>query len=199
MNKDIVAASVLVLLAAAIGAMVLIQRHAGPAPVVVTPPPLPPPPTSLHPAALPATIPATLPIRRIAAAESSPLAPRGRNRANQSGPRGGQQAAPTAIDEPTARTALSQIGSDPQADAVWIAAINDQRLTPGQRRNLIEDLNETGFADPRNLTANDLPIIEYRMALIEQIAGDAIDDTNAAAFDEAYRDLVNMRTRLATQ
>jgi len=78
-------------------------------------------------------------------------------------------------------------------DAETRAAIEN---TPNQRKNLIEDLNETGFADPRNLTAADLPLIESRIALIEQVANDAMDDVNSAAFDEAYKDLLNMRARL---
>ena len=110
-----------------------------------------------------------------------------------------QQAAPQEIgpvDESTARLALAQVGIDPQAEAVWTQAINDPSLPDNARKNLIEDLNETGFADPRNLTANDLPVIENRIAIIEQLGPDAIDDTNYAAFQEAYKDLLNMRARL---
>jgi hypothetical protein len=70
------------------------------------------------------------------------------------------------------------------------------RSTKSHRSNLIEDLNEDGFADPRNLTANDLPLIQNRIALIEQLAPNAMDQVNAAAFKEAYKDLVNMRAKL---
>ena len=101
-----------------------------------------------------------------------------------------------SVDEPTARQALERVGADDRATEVWYSAINDQNLTANQRRNLIEDLNETGFADPRNLTAADLPLIESRIALVEQIAADAMDDVNSAAFDEAYKDLLNMRSRI---
>jgi hypothetical protein len=38
-----------------------------------------------------------------------------------------------------------------------------------------------------------------RISLMEQLAPGAADDTNAAAFREAYRDLVNMRVRLTGQ
>jgi hypothetical protein len=78
-------------------------------------------------------------------------------------------------------------------------AINDPVLTRGHRSNLIEDLNEDGFADPRNLTANDLPLIQNRIALIEQLAPNAMDQVNAAAFKEAYKDLVNMRAKVTGQ
>jgi hypothetical protein len=36
-----------------------------------------------------------------------------------------------------------------------------------------------------------------RIQLIEELAPDAMDDVNAAAFQEAYKDLVNMYVRLA--
>ena len=57
---------------------------------------------------------------------------------------------------------------------------------------MIEDLNETGFADPRRLSRDDLPLIVSRLELIEQLAPDAMDELNADAFAEAYKDLQNM-------
>ena len=65
-----------------------------------------------------------------------------------------------------------------------------------KQRELIEDLNQDGFADPKNLTAADLPIIEKRISLIEEQAPDAMDQANAAAFQEAYKDLLNMRAKI---
>ena len=61
---------------------------------------------------------------------------------------------------------------------------------------MIEDLNQDGFADPKNLTTRDLPLIQNRIALIEQLAPEAMDEVNAAAFKEAYKDLVAMRERV---
>lgn len=104
-----------------------------------------------------------------------------------------------SVTEPVARESLARIGVDPGADAAWIKAINDPNLSANARRNLIEDLNETGFANPRNLSVNDLPMIEYRLALIEQLAGDAMDDVNYAAFEEAYKDLIEMYARATGQ
>jgi hypothetical protein len=49
------------------------------------------------------------------------------------------------------------------------------------------------------LTANDLSLIQARMALIEELAPNAMDKVNAAAFAEAYKDLVNMRAKIAGQ
>jgi hypothetical protein len=61
---------------------------------------------------------------------------------------------------------------------------------------LIEDLNEDGLVDPKHPTVDDMPIIEYRISLIEELAPDAADDVNAKAFAEAYKDLVNLRKGL---
>jgi len=66
------------------------------------------------------------------------------------------------------------------------------------RKNLIEDLNEDGL-NYRNLTSDDLPVILYRIQLIEQLAPNAMDQTNMDAFKEAYKDLVNMVDRLGRQ
>jgi hypothetical protein len=100
---------------------------------------------------------------------------------------------------PEARAALSLVGEDDDAEALWQLAINDPTLSPDERKDLIEDLNEDGFPDPKNITPDDLPLILSRLALIEQVAPEAMDETNAAAFAEAYKDLVNMLDRLSRQ
>ena len=95
-----------------------------------------------------------------------------------------------------ARAALAMIGYDPAADAVYIQLINDPSVSANDRHNLIEDLNDDGFPDPDNPTLDDLPMIEYRIALIDYEAPYAMDQTNADAFKEARKDLVNMLNRL---
>jgi len=97
---------------------------------------------------------------------------------------------------PEARDALSRVGFDPAAEAVWLRAINDPDLSPEERKDLIEDLNEDGFPDPRNLTEADLPLILSRIALIEDLWPGAMDEVNDAAFREAHKDLVNMYLRM---
>ena len=97
---------------------------------------------------------------------------------------------------PEARDALSRVGFDPAAEAVWLKAINDPDLPPEERKDLIEDLNEDGFPDPGNLTEGDLPLILSRIELIEQLWPAAMDEVNEAAFREAYKDLWNMYLRL---
>jgi hypothetical protein len=101
-----------------------------------------------------------------------------------------------SIPEPMARAALSFVGVDPDAEMLWLAAINDPNLSSKDRSNLIEDLNEDGFPDPHHVTADDLPLIMSRLQLIEEAGPLAMDDVNAAAFDEAYKDLTEMLAKV---
>jgi hypothetical protein len=103
------------------------------------------------------------------------------------------------VKEQLGRLALAWVGADYDAEEVWLWTINDPSLSPSARKNLIEDLNEDGFFDPKNPTTEDLPLIENRIALIEELAPDAMDEANADAFLEAYKDLVNMWIRLTQQ
>jgi hypothetical protein len=96
------------------------------------------------------------------------------------------------IPEALARVALRFVGKDPSADALWREAIDDPGLSKEARSDLIEDLNDEGYPDPDHLTAADLPLILERIRIIERLAPYALDDVNAAAFEEAYKDLVNM-------
>ena len=98
--------------------------------------------------------------------------------------------------KPVSRAALSCVGYDPEAEEVWVAAINDPNVSKHDRSDLIEDLNEEGFPDPHHVTMEDLPLIVNRLALIEELAPDAMDEVNADAFQEAYKDLANMYIRL---
>lgn len=94
--------------------------------------------------------------------------------------------------DPIAREALTLVGLDPEAEAYWFEAINDMSLPPNERQDLIEDLNEEGLPDPKHPTLDDLPLILSRLELIEAIGPDAADEVNADAFDEAYKDLLNL-------
>lgn len=91
-----------------------------------------------------------------------------------------------------ARAALIFVGADPEAEAYWFEAINDPGLSPHERQDLIEDLNEEGFSDPRHPTVEDLPLILSRLALIEALAPEAMDVVNSDAFAEARKDLLKM-------
>jgi hypothetical protein len=123
--------------------------------------------------------------------------PKSRKSANASGQRPARKK--PLPEAPEARYALSYVGADELAEEIWIAAINDPSLPPNERKDLIEDLNEDGFADPHHVTIDDLPLILSRLALIEEFALDAMDEVNAEAFAEAYKDLLNMADGLAQQ
>jgi hypothetical protein len=96
------------------------------------------------------------------------------------------------IQDPMARAALAYVGADPEAELYWYEAINDPALPAQERQDLIEDLNEDGLSDPHNPTMEDLPLILSRIQLIEEVVWDAMDEVNADAFLEAYKDLVNL-------
>jgi hypothetical protein len=98
-----------------------------------------------------------------------------------------------------ARVALTFVGQDPDAEDAWVEAINDPALSPKDRQDLIEDLNEEGFPDPKNITVDDLPLILGRLELIEELGPDAMDEVNADAFAEAYKDLTNMLEKIDAQ
>lgn len=102
---------------------------------------------------------------------------------------------PATQREPLARVALNFAGVDDHADQFYATAIADPNLSPGARKNLIEDLNQDGFTNPKKLTAADLPLIQRRLALIDQLAPRTTDPVSTAAFAEAKKDLLAMRDK----
>jgi hypothetical protein len=84
------------------------------------------------------------------------------------------------------------VGADFASTVYWMGAINDPSVPAEERKDLIEDLNEDGFVDPKHPSPAELPLILSRLALIEEIAADAMDGINAGAFAEAYKDLLGM-------
>ncbi len=100
------------------------------------------------------------------------------------------------LKDPLAREALRLVGADIASTEIWSRSINNQNLPANERQDLIEDLNEEGFQDPKRLTHEDLPLILSRIELIELLAPSAVDDVNAAAFKEAHKDLIAMRDRV---
>ena len=101
--------------------------------------------------------------------------------------------------EPFARVALNWVGVDGQADDFYLRAINDMTLSASHRKNLIEDLNESGFPDKNKITASDIPIIDGRITIIEDQLPKASDPVNAAALAEALNDLGKMKKAATTQ
>jgi hypothetical protein len=95
------------------------------------------------------------------------------------------------LRDPDARTALSLVGVDPDAEAYWLSAISDTSLPDQEREDLMEDLNEDGLSDPKHPGPEDLPLIVNRLAIIEEIAPSA-DPFMQEHLGEAYKDLSNM-------
>ena len=150
-----------------------------PAPTPAPPPPEPP----AAPALVAAPDPAPAPV-------SAPNAPsKAKKSASSPRPAG---TAKEPIRDPLAREALAFVGLDAAAEAYWHAAINDPNLSAHERSDLIEDLNEDGLSDPHHPTPEDLPIIMGRIQLIEAAGPYAMDQVNGDAFQEAYKDLINL-------
>jgi hypothetical protein len=121
------------------------------------------------------------------------------NPATASTPRSDYQPPPSKYKNarnPIARRALAGVGADLESERVWLEAINDPNLPADERKDLIEDLNEDGISNPAKPSQRDLPLIKSRILLIEQLIPSAMDQTNAAAFKEAQKDLVSMVDRL---
>jgi hypothetical protein len=154
----------------------------------------PPPAVPRRPAAFPAH--AAPRVRQSVRSETPPAPPETENAAVP--PAAPASSAPPSAGgppeplDPDARAALSFVGVDPQAEQVWYAAINDPSLPEAERRDLIEDLNQDGFADPDNVTLQELPLVVSRLELIAELAPYAMDEVNADAFAEAQKDLVNI-------
>jgi hypothetical protein len=102
------------------------------------------------------------------------------------------------LHDPDAREALALVGMDFDAEQYWLEAIFDPNLPDNEREDLMEDLNETGFADPKNLTADDLLLIMNRLKIIDAVLPNS-DDFMAEHLLEAQKDLANMYARLVTQ
>ena len=95
------------------------------------------------------------------------------------------------LQDPNARTALSLVGVDPEAEIYWTEAIFDQSLPDQEREDLMEDLNEAGLADPKHPTSEDLALIQIRLTKIEGLLPYA-DPFMVEHLGEAYKDLANL-------
>ncbi|MCA8950630.1 MAG: hypothetical protein KDE27_14095 [Planctomycetes bacterium] len=104
----------------------------------------------------------------------------------------GKQLVPTEL----AFEAMQYVGVDPEAEKLWLRAIQDPNMPAETRADLIEDLNEQGYHDNDHPDASDLPLILARLRLIERLLPEAKDEVNRAAFEEAYKDLLEMYVRL---
>ncbi|MEK7951516.1 hypothetical protein [Luteolibacter soli] len=102
--------------------------------------------------------------------------------------------------EPLARLALSYVGANPQALELYHTALLDPSITPDQKHDLVEDLNQDGIIDRKNPTPDDLQVIAKRYELTQAYLQEPYvqgDKTLNAAFHEADKDLRNMLDRAA--
>ncbi len=165
-------------------AVTLVQIHtAGPAPKSVSESTVAPEKPLITESTPPASTP--LPARSAKPAVSAPPVP---DISAPAVPAPKGQKAP--ILDPDARAALSFVGADPVAEAYWLGAINDPTLPAQERQDLIEDLNEDGLSDPHHPGLQDLPLIENRLAILENL--EPMDQVNADAIQEAAKDLSKM-------
>lgn len=108
----------------------------------------------------------------------------------------GQEALKNSVSAPEdpakARAAMGLVGIDPEAETYWTEVINDPNVPATERRVLIQGLSQAGLSNPRNPTPDDMAIIANRMALIEEIAPDAVDQSNADAFADVYNNLASL-------
>lgn len=203
--KAVIPTALAFVIVGVVAGVIILQRSAEretPAPTAVVSPGVEAPqapgvarsvaPSEVPPAAVAVETPApAIPVPRSAAlAEPPKPTPRAPNRAAENGPGGRPPKAP--LQDPLARDALVWVGLDPMAEAYWHAAINDPSLSAHERQDLIEDLNEEGLSDPKHPGPEDIPVILSRIRLIEAAGPYAMDQVNADAFDEAYKDLVNL-------
>jgi len=70
------------------------------------------------------------------------------------------------------------------------------QLTKFHRAPNCQPVRKVASAGSRGNGATDLPLIDNRIAFIEQLAPAATDPVNLAAFKEAYKDLLKMRERI---
>jgi hypothetical protein len=102
--------------------------------------------------------------------------------------------------EAIGRIGLTYVGSansqvNDQAVQLFHNAISDPSITPDQRRNLIEDLNQDGLSNHRNPTPEDLIIIANRYELAKwYLQQPSVQNDPAATrgFNEASQDLARM-------
>jgi hypothetical protein len=94
------------------------------------------------------------------------------------------------VQDPIAREALAMVGMNPAAEQYWEDAIHDMSLPKAERQDLIDDLNEAGFADPHHPTPEDVPLILKRMEILEKLLPTLPKDLDA---DEVlHKDLPQM-------
>ena len=199
--KPIVIVALALVLVGAAATIVMVNRHAAPQAAKAPPAAEMPgartesPPTAPPAAASPAVPEAALELASAAPESKAPPEEVKTNSKPQNAASAGKRSGRPAkepLKDPAAREALAWVGADPEAEAYWYEAINNPDLSAHERQDLIEDLNEDGLSDPKHPGPEDLPLIINRILLVEEIGPGAMDQVNADAFLEAYKDLLNL-------
>ncbi|MEO7297084.1 MAG: hypothetical protein ABI042_00760, partial [Verrucomicrobiota bacterium] len=97
--------------------------------------------------------------------------------------------------EPIARVALFYAGADEQATKLYNTAITDENLSIEARRNLLEDLNDEGYANHKMPTPQDQVLINSRLKLLESYQGVFTDPKLISSMNEAKKDLLHMQAK----
>ncbi len=90
--------------------------------------------------------------------------------------------------ERLAQVALDTAGTDPMADRFFYAAMGDTSLPADNRRNLAEDFADHG-TNPKNPSAQDVQVMQKRLALLEQLRAETTEPLVIAGINEAQKDL----------
>jgi hypothetical protein len=98
---------------------------------------------------------------------------------------GGDGAGFLLVDEEMAWAALQGVGMDDLADGVWLEAVNDPKMSPDARRELILGLVTEGIGDPRSLSDDEKQVVMTRRAMVEQLLDEPMDEVNEQALREA--------------
>ena len=86
------------------------------------------------------------------------------------------------------QVALDSAGKDQAADNFFYAAMGDTSLPPDNRNNLAQDFADHG-TNPKNPSAQDVLVMQKRLAMLRQLQGETTDPTVLAGILEGQKDL----------
>jgi hypothetical protein len=86
------------------------------------------------------------------------------------------------------QVALDFAGTDPQADNFFYAAMGDASLPADIRDNLAQDFADHG-TNPKNPSAQDIQVMQKRLAMLQQLQGETTDPKVLAGIMEGQKDL----------